>query len=291
MDIKITSLTHIYHPQSPFERIALDDINVTIPSGAFVSIIGHTGSGKSTLIQHMNGLLKPTKGTIQIGDTFIKSGSKARALRSLRKQIGMVFQYPEHQLFEETIEKDICFGPLNFGVSLEEAKLRTREVIDMVGLSESLLSRSPFELSGGQMRRVAIAGVLASRPEAIILDEPTAGLDPRGQQDMMALFSRLNKEQGLTTIMVTHSMDDAALYSDQVLVMEQGKLIMNDQPAKIFDQKERLRALGLDIPKTMSFLEKVSKKWQNCPSFTPVFSVDETSEKLAQLLQDQEEGH
>lgn len=288
MDIKLASLTHIYHPGSPFERMALEDINVTILSGTFASIIGHTGSGKSTLIQHINGLLKPSKGNIQIGDTLIQSGSKARDLKALRSRIGMVFQYPEHQLFEETIEKDICFGPLNFGVPLEDAKRRTREAMEMVGLSQELLTRSPFELSGGQMRRVAIAGVLASRPQALILDEPTAGLDPRGRNEMLALFSRLNKEQGLTIIMVTHSMDDAAFFSDQVLVMDHGKLIMNDKPEEIFSQKEKLRSLGLDLPKTMLFLEKTNEKWQDDRASQPVFSVEETSGKLAQLLKNKE---
>ncbi|WEG12643.1 energy-coupling factor ABC transporter ATP-binding protein [Pullulanibacillus sp. KACC 23026] len=288
MDIKISSLSHVYHPRSPFERVALEDISVMISSGSFVSIIGHTGSGKSTLIQHMNGLLKPTKGSIVIGDARIESGSKAKELKQLRKRIGMVFQYPEHQLFEETVEKDICFGPLNFGMTLEEAQKRAREVLELVGLPEKILTRSPFELSGGQMRRVAIAGVLASNPEAIILDEPTAGLDPRGREEMMSLFSTLNREQGLTTIMVTHSMDDAAYYSDQVLVMDQGKLVMSGPPTDIFKNKETLRSLGLDIPKTMAFLERLSQKWGDDQVLTTLFSVEETSRHLASFLKKKE---
>ncbi len=284
MDITVKELTHIYHPKSPFERVALENVTFSMKSGSFVSLIGHTGSGKSTLIQHMNGLLKPTKGTVQIGESLIQPESKSKELRTIRRKVGMVFQYPEHQLFEETVEKDICFGPLNFGFTLEEAKKRAREVIELVGLPESLMGRSPFELSGGQMRRVAIAGVLASNPEAIILDEPTAGLDPRGKQEMMALFQRLNKEQGLTVIMVTHSMDDAAFYSDRILVMDHGKLVMNQQPDKVFLQKERLRELGLDLPKTMLFLERVQTRWREEHSEQAFFSVEATSRHLANLL-------
>jgi energy-coupling factor transport system ATP-binding protein len=290
MELTTKGLTHVYHPHSPLERVALDGINLTIPSGSFVSIIGHTGSGKSTLIQHFNGLLKPTEGSLQIGETRIEARSKEKALRAVRQKIGMVFQYPEHQLFEETVEKDLCFGPLNFGLDLETAKIRARTALQQVGLSEALLSRSPFELSGGQMRRVAIAGVLASDPEVLILDEPTAGLDPRGREEMMALFSKLNREKGLTIIMVTHSMDDAAVYSDKVIVMDQGIVRMEGPPKEVFSKPEQLRSLGLDVPTTMDFLERLNKKWEEGQLLVPLFSIGKTSQHVANLLKANKEG-
>jgi energy-coupling factor transport system ATP-binding protein len=281
VEIKVNHLTHVYQPKTPFERIALSDVSFTIPSGAFVSIIGHTGSGKSTLIQHFNGLLKPTKGEIKVGDMTIAAKTNTKDLKVLRKRIGMVFQYPEHQLFEETVEKDICFGPLNFGVPLDEAKRRAQDALELVQLPKSILQRSPFELSGGQMRRVAIAGVLAIEPEAIILDEPTAGLDPKGRRDILGLFTRLHKEKGMTTIMVTHSMDDAANFSDKVIVMDHGQLLMEDRPEVVFSQGDTLNALGLGIPEPMRFLKKVSTRldenWND-----PLFSVEKAAEKISQ---------
>jgi energy-coupling factor transport system ATP-binding protein len=280
VEIKINHLTHIYQPNTPFESLALSDVNAVIPSGAFVSIIGHTGSGKSTLVQHFNGLLKPTEGEIHVGDMIISSSTKNKDLKALRKKIGMVFQYPEHQLFEETVEKDICFGPLNFDVPLEEAKRRAREALELVHLPESILDRSPFELSGGQMRRVAIAGVLALEPEAIILDEPTAGLDPKGRRDILDLFTRLHKEKGMTTIMVTHNMDDAALLSDQVIVMDHGRCLMQDRPEIVFSEEKTLTSLGLDLPRAMRFLRKAGQKlgqqWVE-----PVFSTEKAAETIA----------
>jgi energy-coupling factor transport system ATP-binding protein len=259
MDITIQKLTHRYQEKSPFERLALHEVDLDIKSGAFIAIIGHTGSGKSTIIQHLNGLLKPSEGTVSIGDFTITSKRKDKELKSLRKRVGMVFQFPEHQLFEETVEKDICFGPMNFGVSEEIAKQRTKEAMVLVGLNEDLLQRSPFDLSGGQMRRVAIAGVLAMKPDVIILDEPTAGLDPRGRKEIMNLFSSLHHERGLTTIMITHSMEDAAAYADEVVVMDQGKLLMRGSPSEIFSQKEKLAQVGLDIPDTYRFIERLEK--------------------------------
>lgn len=280
MEIKVNHLTHVYQPNSPFEKLALTDVNFVIPSGAFVSIIGHTGSGKSTLIQHFNGLLKPTEGEIKVGEMTIAAKTKTKDLKTLRRRIGMVFQYPEHQLFEETVEKDICFGPLNFDVPIEEAKKRAMDALELVHLPKSILQRSPFELSGGQMRRVAIAGVLAIQPEAIILDEPTAGLDPMGRREILDLFTRLHKEKGMTTIMVTHSMDDAANLSDKVIVMDQGKVILDDVPEKVFTRGDLLKALGLGVPESMRFLDKVSTKlsenWND-----PLFSVEKAAEKIA----------
>ncbi|MFC4620273.1 energy-coupling factor ABC transporter ATP-binding protein [Camelliibacillus cellulosilyticus] len=289
MEIKVKHLTHVYQPKTPFERLALDDISFTVPSGAFFSIIGHTGSGKSTLIQHLNGLLKPTKGEVVVGDTTIKADAKTKALKNLRRRVGMVFQYPEHQLFEETVEKDIMFGPLNFDYSPEEAKKRAREAIDWVGLPASVLGRSPFELSGGQMRRVAIAGVLAIEPEVIILDEPTAGLDPRGRREMLSLFSRLHKEKGLTTIMITHSMDDAAIYSDQVIVMDHGRIVTQGTPEAIFSQVETLQKLGLDIPLAMRFLKQLGERCgQNV--LTPVFTIDQAADVISRFLKGTKEA-
>lgn len=290
MDLIINGLTHIYHPQSPLERVALDGVNLVIPSGSFVSIIGQTGSGKSTLIQHINGLLKPARGSIQIGDCRLDAKSKGSILRTVRQKVGMVFQYPEHQLFEETVEKDLSFGPLNFGINLKRAKARAKQALQQVGLSDTLLNRSPFELSGGQMRRVAIAGVLASDPEVLILDEPTAGLDPRGQAEMMALFSKLNREKEITVIMVTHNMDHAALYSDKVVVMDQGKIKLEGPPKDVFSQPEQLRHLGLEVPSTMDFLLKLSKKWKDNHLVMPLFTVEETSQHLAHLIKLRREG-
>ncbi|TCP24192.1 energy-coupling factor transport system ATP-binding protein [Scopulibacillus darangshiensis] len=283
MDITIKNLTHLYHPNTPFERIALRDINLQIKSGSFVSVIGHTGSGKSTLVQHINGLLKPSRGEITVGDVTIKAREKAPRLKDLRKRVGLVFQYPEHQLFEETVEKDLCFGPMNFGLPLEEAKAKAHQALKLVGLPQDFLQRSPFDLSGGQMRRVAIAGVLAVEPEVIILDEPTAGLDPMGRRDILSLFERLHEEKAVTTIMVTHSMDDAAYYSDKVLVMDRGQVVMMDKPEHVFSDSKQLKQLGLDIPVTMNFLAKLNKKVHG-QSVRPVFSIEETADAAIKML-------
>ena len=283
MDIKVENLTHIYHPGTPYEEIAVSDLNLSIDSGTFMSIIGHTGSGKSTLIQHLNGLLKPTDGKVTAGGLILTRSSKRKRLKALREKVGLVFQYPEHQLFEETVEKDICFGPLNFGVSVEEAKRRSRECLKLVGLSQDILDRSPFDLSGGQMRRVAIAGILAIEPDVLVLDEPTAGLDPSGHRDMMALFVRLHKERGLTTIMVTHNMNDAALYSDEVLVMAEGRVVMNGKPEQVFSRVEDLRALGLDIPDTSAFLIDLYHRFDDV-SERQAFSIEECAEAVREFL-------
>lgn len=254
MEIIFKNVEHRYQLKTPFERLALEDVSLSIPSGQFVSLIGHTGSGKSTVIQHLNALLKPTKGSIQIGDRTIKSGKKEKHLKEVRKRVGVVFQFPEHQLFDETVEKDICFGPMNFGVSEEEAKKRANELATIVGLPKEVLQKSPFDLSGGQMRRVAIAGILAMEPQVLVLDEPTAGLDPRGRNEIMHLISSLNKEQGLTIVLVTHSMEDAAQYADRIIVMDKGKVSMSGTPKEIFKQHEKLKEIGLDIPEPLQFI-------------------------------------
>ena len=283
MDIIIKNLTHVYQPNSPFERVAFRDITMSITSGVFLTIIGHTGSGKSSLLQHLNGLLKPTRGEVIVGDKVLVAGSKTKDLKALRQKVGMVFQYPEHQLFEETVEKDVMFGPINFGVSMEEARRRARKAIKLVHLPESVLDKSPFDLSGGQMRRVAIAGVLAIEPEVLILDEPTAGLDPRGHREIMELFVRLNKHEGLTIIMVTHNMDDAALYSDEIMVMDHGRMVVKDHPEKIFQDVEHMTHLGLDIPQTMQFLHFLSEKTEK-DFMAPLFSIDATAAHIAERL-------
>ncbi|MGB8002461.1 MAG: energy-coupling factor ABC transporter ATP-binding protein [Anaerobacillus sp.] len=289
MDITIKELEHSYNRGTPFERNALKNINLSIASGTFQSIIGHTGSGKSTLIQHLNGLLKPTAGKIQIGDFVIQAGEKEKRLKALRKNVGIVFQYPEHQLFEETIEKDIIFGPLNFGVSEEEAKQRAARLIKQVGLDESFLQRSPFDLSGGQMRRVAIAGVLAMKPSILILDEPTAGLDPRGRREIMGLFYRLHQEEGLTTILVTHSMEDAARYSDNIVIMEKGGIALQGEPEEIFADSDALKALSLDVPETVQFIQRLEERFhRNLPQ--SVFTLDAAVNAALSILQKEEES-
>lgn len=202
MQIKFESVNHVYNANTPMEQRALYDINFEIKEGQFLSVVGHTGSGKSTLIQHMNGLLKPSSGSITIGEKVIKSDEKNKGLKDVRQHVGLVFQFPEYQLFEETVEKDIMFGPMNYGVSEDEAHQRARDVIQMVGLNESILEHSPFNLSGGQMRRVAIAGILAMNPDVLVLDEPTAGLDPQGQYEMMEMFNTLHRQYGKTIVLV-----------------------------------------------------------------------------------------
>ncbi|MCQ6276419.1 energy-coupling factor ABC transporter ATP-binding protein [Bacillus sp. V3B] len=262
MDILLQQVEYRYQANTPFERLALRDVSFDIPEGAYFAIIGHTGSGKSTILQHLNALLKPTKGKIVIGDTEIIAGQKQKNLKRVRQKVGIVFQFPEHQLFEETIEKDICFGPMNFGVTEEEAKKRAKIAIKQVGLSEEFLQRSPFDLSGGQMRRVAIAGVLAMEPDVIVLDEPTAGLDPRGRKEIMNLFYELHKEKKLSTILVTHSMEDAARFADQIIIMHKGEVYKKGTPEEIFASPEGLLELGLDVPEVIRFQKNFEETCQ-----------------------------
>lgn len=261
MDITFKDVSYIYQKNTPFAHKALDRISFHIPSGSFVAIIGHTGSGKSTLIQHLNGLVTPSEGEVLIGDVRITNREKPKDMKTLRSQVGVVFQYPEHQLFEETIEKDIAFGPQNFGISEEETNERIKEVLPMVGLSEALLGRSPFDLSGGQMRRVAIAGVLAVKPRVLVLDEPTAGLDPRGQQEIMDMFYQLHQKEQLTTVLVTHSMEDAMKYADHILILNKGKIYMEGRPEDVFTEVEALNKVQLDTPEIIQFMNKFSKRF------------------------------
>ncbi|MBC2301341.1 energy-coupling factor ABC transporter ATP-binding protein [Listeria welshimeri] len=261
MEIKLEQLGYCYQKNSPFEKRALLDVNVSFDSGSYSAIIGHTGSGKSTLLQHLNALLMPTEGKITVGEREIVAGVKQKKLRDLRKKVGIVFQFQEAQLFEETVEKDICFGPMNFGVSEEDAKLRAKKVIYEVGLTEEILSRSPFELSGGQMRRVAIAGVLAMDPEVLVLDEPTAGLDPHGREEIMEMFYNLHKEKGLTTVLVTHSMEDAARYAEKIVLMKAGTVLQIGSPREIFAKPDALVDLGLSVPDVVRFQGLFERKF------------------------------
>jgi energy-coupling factor transport system ATP-binding protein len=260
MQITFHQVEYRYSFNTPFEKLAIQDIDLTIPTGQFLAVIGHTGSGKSTLLQHLNGLLKPTEGVVQVGEHQIKAKQKAKSLKPVRQKVGIVFQFPEHQLFEETVLKDICYGPMNFGVSEEEAIKRAKELIVKVGLSEEVLNKSPFDLSGGQMRRVAIAGVLAMNPEVIVLDEPTAGLDPRGQREIMDMFYDLHKEKGLTTILVTHSMEDAAHYAEEIVIMQKGRLKRKGSPEEIFSSADELFEMGLDVPDVVRFQYQLEHK-------------------------------
>lgn len=285
MDIKLQQVSYAYSMGTPFEKFALFDVDLDIPSKTYQAIIGHTGSGKSTVLQHFNGLLKPSKGEVHIGERKIEAGKKAKELKSIRQKVGIVFQFPEHQLFEETVLKDIMFGPMNFGVSEQEAEKRARNLIHLVGLPEHVLDKSPFDLSGGQMRRVAIAGVLAMEPQVIVLDEPTAGLDPRGQKEIMDMFYTLHKERGLTTILVTHSMEDAARYADRISIMHEGRCVLSGTPREIFADSETLEGYRLELPRIVKFQRKIEKMInQNLSKIC--LTEEELSEEIAHALRE-----
>ncbi|ESU31489.1 cobalt ABC transporter ATP-binding protein [Bacillus sp. 17376] len=285
MDISLKNVEYRYQADSPFERLAISDVSIEVPSGTYLAVIGHTGSGKSTVLQHLNALLKPTKGSVLIGSREIKAGRKEKNLKGVREKVGIVFQFPEHQLFEETVEKDIMFGPMNFGVTEKEAKSRARAAINLVGLPEEILENSPFDLSGGQMRRAAIAGVLAMEPEVIVLDEPTAGLDPRGRKEIMDLFYSLHKKRNLSTVLVTHSMEDAARYADDIVVMHQGKVFTKGTPEQIFSNPKALLELGLDVPEVVGLQLKIEE------AFNTKFSkISLSEEELAEMVAEFMEG-
>ena len=260
MDIRFKQVGFAYQAGTPFEMRALHDVSFSVKDGSYVAIIGHTGSGKSTILQHLNALLKPTEGIVELGDKTIDSTTGNKDLKPLRKKVGIVFQFPEAQLFEETVEKDIAFGPKNFGVSEEEALNIAAEVIQTVGLPADVLKKSPFDLSGGQMRRVAIAGVLAMKPEVLVLDEPTAGLDPKGRLEMMEMFYKLNKEQNMTIVLVTHQMNDVSDYADHVVVIESGKVVKEGSPKEVFADASWLLEKQLGVPTTLAFVEKLKEK-------------------------------
>ena len=260
MDIRFKQVGFAYQAGTPFEMRALHDVTFSVKDGSYVAIIGHTGSGKSTILQHLNALLKPTEGLVELGDKTIDSTTGNKDLKPLRKKVGIVFQFPEAQLFEETVEKDIAFGPKNFGVSEEEALKIAVEVVKTVGLPEEVLKKSPFDLSGGQMRRVAIAGVLAMKPEVLVLDEPTAGLDPKGRLEMMEMFYKLNKEQNMTIVLVTHQMNDVSDYADHVIVIEAGNVVKEGLPKEVFSDASWLLEKQLGVPTTLAFVEKLKEK-------------------------------
>ena len=260
MDIIFQDVGFAYSAGSPFESRALYDVSLQIPDGSYTALIGHTGSGKSTVTQHLNALLKPTEGSVTIGDRVITKETSNKNLKFLRKKVGIVFQFPESQLFEETIAKDIAFGPMNFGVSEAEAMETVRKVLPLVGLDETFMERSPFDLSGGQMRRVAIAGVLAMNPEVLVLDEPTAGLDPAGRREIMNMFYRLHKEQNISIVLVTHQMDDVATYADHVIIMEKGTVVKMGPPEEIFLDEQWLVDKQLGLPASLQFMQMFSQK-------------------------------
>ncbi|MEG0289741.1 MAG: energy-coupling factor ABC transporter ATP-binding protein [Carnobacterium sp.] len=260
MDIIFEKVGFTYQKGTPFENRALYDIDMIIKEGSFTALVGHTGSGKSTVLQHLNALMKPSEGTVTIGDRVITSETNNKNLKPIRKQVGIVFQFPEAQLFEETVAKDIAFGPKNFGVSEEEAIKLAKEMLPLVGLDESFMERSPFDLSGGQMRRVAIAGVLAMEPHTLVLDEPTAGLDPQGRKEMMDMFYRLHKEKGLTIVLVTHLMDDVADYADHMIILEKGRVIKEGSPREIFQDEAWLKTKQLGVPAAVSFSNQLNER-------------------------------
>lgn len=257
MSIEFKKVNYIYGENTPFSYIALKDVSLKIPQGSFTALIGHTGSGKSTLIQHINALLLPSNGEVDIDEFVIRAEEKPEVLKPLRKKAGLVFQFPEYQLFEETIEKDIIFGPSNFGMSEEEAKERAGKVLKLVGLDESYLERSPFELSGGQKRRVAIAGILAMEPDILVLDEPTAGLDPQGAKEMLELFKKF-QESGKTVIMVSHDMNHVLQYCDHVVVMNHGEVERYCDVDELFSERDYLESMSIDLPVITNFIQELN---------------------------------
>lgn len=259
MGIILDNVSYTYQEGTPFASAALSDVSLTIEDGSYTAIIGHTGSGKSTFLQLLNGLLVPTEGSVRVFDTLITPTSVNKEIRQIRKQVGLVFQFAENQIFEETVLKDVAFGPQNFGVSVEEAEAIAREKLALVGIDESLFERSPFELSGGQMRRVAIAGILAMEPKILVLDEPTAGLDPIGRKELMNLFKKLHQD-GITIVLVTHLMDDVAEFADQVYVMEKGKLVKGGKPSLVFQQVEFMGKIQLGVPKITRFAQRLANR-------------------------------
>ena len=280
MPVEIKNLTHVYMKDTVFQHKALNDVSLTIDDGEFIGLIGHTGSGKSTLIQHLNALLKPSSGNIIIDGIDITA--KGVALKKIRQTVGLVFQYPEHQLFEETVFKDVAFGPQNLGLPKEEIELRVKEALTLVGLDyEKLKDVSPFELSGGQKRRVAIAGVLAMKPKVSILDEPTAGLDPKGRDEILGEIKRLHQLQKLTVILVSHSMEDIANLVDRIIVMSKGKIVLTDTPRNVFMQAEMLKNIGLDVPQVTHLVNELNKKGLGIKD---CISVDEAFNELVKYL-------
>ena len=281
MSIKIENLTHVYMPKTPFEKKALDNVNLTIEDGEFLALIGHTGSGKSTLIQHLNGLLEPSSGRILVDEVDITS--KEVKLTDIRKKIGLVFQYPEYQLFEETIEKDVAFGPNNLGLSAEEVSNRVKKSMEMVGLDyETYKDVSPFDLSGGQKRRVAIAGVIAMEPKVLILDEPTAGLDPKGRDDILEQIKILHEKYKMTIVLVSHSMEDVGKLAEKIVVMNGGKIELLGKPSEIFKEVETLERIGLAVPQVTYLMRALREKGFDVSD--EVFTVEKGTQEILKAL-------
>ena len=283
MSIKIENLVHVYMPKSPFEKVALNNVNIEINEGEFVALIGHTGSGKSTLIQHMNGLLKPTSVRIVVyGEDITKDGVK---LTDIRKKVGLVFQYPEYQLFEETIEKDIEFGPRNLGLSDDEITKRVKRSMEMVGLDyDTYRNKSPFDLSGGQKRRVAIAGVIAMEPKVLILDEPTAGLDPKGRDDILEQIKVLHDEYKMTIILVSHSMEDVGKLAERIIVMNKGEVALEGTPAKVFKEVETLENIGLAVPQVTYLMRELKRRGFNVSD--EIYTIKQGKKELLRILKE-----
>ncbi|MCI9658696.1 MAG: energy-coupling factor transporter ATPase [Lachnospiraceae bacterium] len=280
MSIKIKDVNYIYAESTAYEIHALKDINLEIPDGQFIGLIGHTGSGKSTLVQHLNGLIKATSGRIYFNGRDIYGENFS--MRELRSKVGLVFQYPEHQLFEVDVLSDVCFGPKNLGASKEEAERRAKEALRMVGMGEEYDKSSPFELSGGQKRRVAIAGVLAMEPEVLILDEPTAGLDPRGRDEILDQIERLQKERGITVILVSHSMEDVARYVDRMIVMNQGQVRFDGVPREVFRHGKELEEMGLAAPQMTYLMQALKDKGADVD--TDATTIEEAADAIEQWL-------
>lgn len=277
MGINLQEVSYTYQAGTPFEGRALFNVSLEIKDGSFTAFIGHTGSGKSTIMQLLNGLNTPTEGTVLVDDVVIRSDSKNKDIKNIRKKVGLVFQFPESQLFDETVLKDVAFGPQNFGVSKEDAERVAREKLTLVGISEELFERSPFELSGGQMRRVAIAGILAMEPNILVLDEPTAGLDPAGRKELMSLFKRLH-ETGMTIVLVTHLMDDVANFADTVYVMEKGRLVKSGEPRQVFQAVAFMESIQLGVPKITKFAQELKNRGLTLP-YLPI-TIKEFKELL-----------
>ncbi len=280
MPIEVENLTHVYNDGTSMSRKALDNVSFKIDDGEFVAIIGHTGSGKSTLIQHLNALTKPTSGRVLLdGEDINVDKSK---LKQIRQKVGLVFQYPEYQLFEMTVFKDVCFGPENMGLSEEEVKKRAVRALNLVGLDESYYEKSPFELSGGQKRRAAIAGILAMGPKVLVLDEPTAGVDPKGRNEILGAINNMHNETGLTVILVSHSMEDVARLADRIIVLNNGKVALMGTPREVFSKVNELEEMGLAAPQTSYVMKGLKEKGINVPE--DIYTVEEASEVLYDLL-------
>lgn len=283
--LEVKNLSHIYSQGTPFEKVAIDNINLKIEKGEFIGLVGHTGSGKSTFIQHLNGLLKPSSGEVYVQGKSI-SGARMN-LVEVRQKVGLVFQYPEHQLFEETVEKDIAFGPMNLGLTNDEIEVRVKDAMRSVGLSyEEYKDSSPFELSGGQKRRVAIAGVLAMEPEILILDEPTAGLDPMGSREILDEIVNIYKEREITIVLVSHNMEDVAKYTSRMVVMSAGRVVMDGSPRELFSKEEELKSYGLAVPQIRSLLNQLKDKGLNVN--VDAITVEEAFVNIKDYLRERE---